>query len=73
MIATKANLRLMQNTPGCFWMKDENGLVWFRDPAGHVATLSNHHIGSDGTVTPSVQCPQGCGFHEENLRLESWR
>lgn len=39
-------------------------------PNGHYAALTDHRIGEDGTVSPSVICPQ-CGFHE-NVRLEGW-
>lgn len=32
----------------------------------------DHDIASDGTITPSVQCPtQGCNFHH-HVRLEGW-
>lgn len=32
----------------------------------------DHEIASDGTVTPSVQCPTpGCAFHD-HVRLEGW-
>ena len=34
---------------------------------------SDHGIGDDGTVCPSVVCPrEGCGFHEF-VQLEGWK
>ena len=40
---------------------------------GHVAFLdSGHAIADDGTVTPSLVCPEdGCDFHEF-VKLEGW-
>lgn len=39
---------------------------------GHVASLSRYTIATDGTVTPSVVCPEhGCLWHEV-VRLEGW-
>lgn len=38
---------------------------------GTVAGL-DHDIASDGTVTPSVICPIGCGFHD-HVRLSMWK
>lgn len=32
----------------------------------------DHNIANDGRVTPSVLCPQGCGFHE-HVRLLGWK
>lgn len=41
-------------------------------PAGHLGVLTDHTIADDGTVTPSVVCPeQGCGWHE-HIRLGGW-
>lgn len=37
---------------------------------GYDAEL-DHKIGADGTVTPSVECPSGCGLHE-SVRLTDW-
>ena len=32
----------------------------------------DHEVASDGTVSPSLECPYtGCGFHD-NGRLEGW-
>ena len=40
---------------------------------GEAASLFGHTIAVDGTVTPSVVCPQeGCTFHEF-IRLEAWK
>jgi hypothetical protein len=39
---------------------------------GLEASLLDHEIAADGTVTPSMQCPKdGCDFHETVL-LEGW-
>lgn len=39
---------------------------------GHTATLTDHEIAADGTVTPSLVCPyDGCDFHEMVV-LEGW-
>ena len=46
--------------------------VWLVCSAGHAGSLMDHDIASDGTVSPSVQCPVvGCGFHE-TIRLVDW-
>lgn len=46
--------------------------VWFRCPNGHVGTLWVHEIAPDGTVSPSVACPNPeCSFHD-SIRLENW-
>ena len=39
---------------------------------GHTATLTDHTIAEDGTVSPSLVCPyEGCEFHEY-VKLEGW-
>ena len=38
---------------------------------GHSGTLTDHKIAEDGTVTPSVMCPEKCGWHEMVI-LEDW-
>jgi hypothetical protein len=41
-------------------------------PSGHVLTLREHSIEEDGTVVPSVVCPNtGCRFHNY-VRLVGW-
>ncbi|HEX9708457.1 MAG TPA: hypothetical protein VGB42_00555 [Candidatus Thermoplasmatota archaeon] len=46
--------------------------AWFKCPNEHVASLLDHTIGPDGTVSPSVQCfEEACEFHEE-VRLLDW-
>lgn len=35
------------------------------------AGLMDHAISADGSVTPSVVCPEDCGFHEY-IRLVGW-
>jgi hypothetical protein len=45
--------------------------AWLTCPNGHIAQL-DHEISSDGTVTPSVDCPvDDCDFHEF-VKLEGW-
>lgn len=39
---------------------------------GQSASMSDHTIAADGTVTPSVVCPFECGFHDM-VRLRDWR
>jgi hypothetical protein len=39
---------------------------------GECATLTDHTIAADGTVSSSLQCPHdGCTFHD-HVRLEGW-
>lgn len=39
---------------------------------GQVGSLSQHDIGPDGEVNPSLVCPaDGCDFHE-HIELEGW-
>jgi hypothetical protein len=39
---------------------------------GNLAVLIDHDIAKDGTVTPSVVCPNGnCAFHDY-VRLDGW-
>jgi hypothetical protein len=41
-------------------------------PCGHIGTLLDHTIGSDGIVSPSLQCThEGCNFHAY-ARLDGW-
>lgn len=42
-----------------------------RDSNGDWFGLATHSIDEDGTVSPSVVCPYGCGFHEF-IKLEGW-
>lgn len=47
--------------------------VAFCCPNGHIGGLSDHEIAPDGTVSPSVVCPEpGCDFHEF-IKLEGWQ
>jgi len=42
-------------------------------PNGHYGVLIDHDIGSDGTVSPSVVCPEeGCKFHDY-VKLLGWK
>lgn len=46
--------------------------ILFCCPKCNQTGLLNHEIADDGTVTPSVQCPEtGCGFHEM-IKLVGW-
>ena len=39
---------------------------------GKIASLIDHSIAQDGTVTPSLVCPyEGCTFHDW-VKLEGW-
>lgn len=38
---------------------------------GLVGTLDDHEIQGNGAVTPSVDCPASCGFHDYVV-LEGW-
>lgn len=38
---------------------------------GAMASISDHSIEGDGTVTPSVVCPDECGWHV-HVVLEGW-
>lgn len=38
---------------------------------GVIGTL-NHEIDDEGRVTPSVGCPEDCGYHETGVILEGW-
>lgn len=39
---------------------------------GKIASLTDHAIDPDGTVTPSLVCPFECGFHDL-VRLLDWK
>ncbi len=43
----------------------------FTCPCGILGYLENHAIDARGYVTPSVVCPENCGFHEF-IQLEGW-
>lgn len=45
--------------------------VWIRCPKCSYAAALDHEIAADGTVTPSVECPSGCGFHDA-VKLADW-
>lgn len=38
---------------------------------GEVASLRGHAIGAGGYVTPSLVCPNDCGFHDF-VQLAQW-
>ena len=38
---------------------------------GAVGTLADHSIDGEGKVTPSVDCPEECGWHV-NVTLRGW-
>ena len=59
-----------------WWRTETPGMtyrpVWMRCPYGHLGTLGDHAVADDGTITPSVQCPEpGCRWHE-TVRLDDW-
>jgi len=39
---------------------------------GVKAYLTDHEVDASGKVTPSVECPLECGFHE-HVVLEGWK
>lgn len=39
---------------------------------GEAGSLAQHKIADDGMVTPSVVCPNDCGFHEY-VKLDGWK
>lgn len=66
-----------------FWT-DEPGPIWRRSTRdgkltanvkcgnGHIASLVDHTIAADGTVTPSLDCAtEGCSWHV-HARLVGW-
>lgn len=60
------------------WVDVSRRHVLFCCPFGHLGTLDDHVVLTDGTVmgppgeSGSVQCPEpGCTFHE-TVRLVSW-
>lgn len=68
------NRSLAKYEPVFGWCHDLNpGVVdtIMRCPNGHIASLRDHQIAKDGTVTPSVQCPK-CAFHE-NVVLQAYK
>lgn len=53
-------------------MQDSRMVVRVACPGcGVKGTLLDHEIAPDGTVSPSLLCPDACGFHEE-VQLEGW-
>lgn len=50
----------------------ERRSAWATCPNGHTASLADHEIAADGTVSPSLVCPhERCDFHDF-VRLEGW-
>ena len=53
-------------------LSDDGWKVIVKCGNGHVASLALHEIALDGTVTPSLDCPEdGCNWHH-HVVLESW-
>jgi len=52
------------------WRK-VGALIYVQCPQCNYCAALQHEIAPDGTVTPSVECPSGCGFHT-NVRLTGW-
>jgi hypothetical protein len=56
--------------PLSWWRSNEQ--VWTTCDQGHAASL-DHEIAADGSVNPSVVCPEKeCDFHEFVI-LEDWK
>lgn len=74
IVAPKANA-WSDLAPGMWYrtaMKDGTRTAWFRCANGHYGALTDHEVARDGTVSPSVECPEKeCTFHE-TVRLEDW-
>jgi hypothetical protein len=53
--------------------KVANGTAYVCCPqCGGIASLAQHDIADDGTVSPSVVCPDAaCDWHE-HIRLDDW-
>jgi hypothetical protein len=63
-------------TPPGHWSPLRDGGRWSASIAcpqcGVLATLTDHSIAADGTVSPSVVCPtSGCSWHVQ-ARLLGW-
>lgn len=52
------------------WARD-HPIAIFTCPGGSTGSLHDWTVDDDGTVTPSVDCRCGCGFHEF-IQLEDW-
>lgn len=49
------------------------GNIMARCPECGEIYLLDHEVASDGTVTPSLECPtEGCSFHEM-IKLDGWK
>lgn len=47
------------------------GAIFVHCPQCNFCASLNHEIAVDGVVTPSVECPRDCGFHE-SVKLLGW-
>lgn len=60
-----------RRTKPCWYVWSDHHIAMFRCPKGHCGRF-DHAIAADGTVSPSVVCPEpGCGFHD-HIRLKNW-
>lgn len=61
--------------PGPWWRPlnpaAPRDLAWVKCPCGRMALLADHEVHADGHVTPSVVCPEACGWHD-HIRLLDW-
>lgn len=54
------------------WKVPSGHSILFCDTNGHIGSLDDHQIKADGTVDPSVWCPDpNCNFHEWII-LQNW-
>ena len=54
------------------WCNMHKGPPWVRCPeCGVRGALTDHSIAADGSISPSLVCPAGCGWHVF-ARLLGW-
>ena len=72
MITIQYDVDLHNNTWGVYIAPNGQKTAITRCSNGHIGSLLDHTIASDGLVTPSVVCQhEGCNYHEY-IKLEGW-
>jgi len=59
----------MASIPKTHWKKVGSEVV-VTCPGCNLKAYLDHDVAADGTVTPSLDCPE-CSFHE-HVKLEGW-